>query len=134
MEKKFHGLSKTLATGACPRNDRLISYACVRHQFKGKALVDSYFGGKPSLYHPSFNIHFFNSRAATASCITGDGAQRNHRTRPLPNDNVAQRRHYRDPSSSHSLNSAFDNAVAARLDDGWGCCPAVALRYTAGYA
>ncbi|MDR1964102.1 MAG: hypothetical protein LBQ50_10020 [Planctomycetaceae bacterium] len=33
-----------------------------------------------------------------------------------------------------SLNSAFDNAVAARLDDGWGRCPAVALRFTAGYA
>ncbi|MDR1963983.1 MAG: hypothetical protein LBQ50_09415 [Planctomycetaceae bacterium] len=26
------------------------------------------------------SLLFFNSRAATASCITGDGAQRNHRT------------------------------------------------------
>jgi hypothetical protein len=72
---------------------------------------------------------------ATLLCITGGVAQRNRRIASFHHDKVAQRRHYRVQSlSSNSLISTFDNAIAARLWLLGGDCPAVALRYTAGYA
>jgi hypothetical protein len=94
---------------------------------------------------------FFDSRAAMTSCITGDVAQRNHRI-------ASHHRHqsraattlldifeanfsFQSISSSlaaqhlaYRYTHVFDNAVAARLDCWRGRDPAVALRYTAGYA
>jgi hypothetical protein len=86
-----------------------------------------------SIYHTSFQCVFFDSRAATTSCITGDVAQRNHRNVSPPQQQSRAATTLLDifeanfsfQSISSSLvaqhlacryTPVFDNAVAARLD------------------